>query len=116
MQICDGTGVDEAYRPGGRRVTLFRQPHITICLTVTLLCWPRLLSSRDERLIVGRYCRYQAYSLRGAVVVGVVAGVEVMTTAAGVEYEARSKRNLQLRNLLPFFRYVLNEVTDAERV
>ena len=31
--------------------------------------------------------------------VGVVAGVEVMTTAAGVEYEARSKRNLQLRNL-----------------
>jgi len=49
-------------------------------------------------------------------VVGVVAGVEVMTTAAGVEYEARSKRNLQLRNLPPFFRYVLNEVTDAERV
>ena len=102
MQICDGTGVDEAYRRGGRRVTLFRQPHITICLTVTLLCWPRLLSSRDQRLIVGGCCRYQAYSLRGAVVVGVVAGVEVMTTAAGVEYEARSKRNLQLRDLRPF--------------
>jgi len=85
MQICDGTGVDEAYRPGGRRVTLFRQPHITICLTVTLLCWPRLLSSRDQRLIVGGCCRYQAYSLRGVVVVCVGAGAEVMTPAAGVE-------------------------------
>jgi len=39
-----------------------------------------------------------------------------MTTPAGAEYEARSKRNLQLRHLRPFFRYVLNEVTDAERV
>src|SRR5207248_11794775 len=84
MQICDGTGVDEAYRRGGRRVTLFRQPHITICLTVTLLCWPRLLSSRDQRLIIGGCCRYQGYSLRGAVVVGVVAGVDVMTAASGV--------------------------------
>jgi len=102
MQICDGTGVDEAYRRGGRRVTLFRQPHITICLAVTLLCWPRLLSSRDQRLIVGGCCRYQAYSLRGAVMVCVGAGAEVMNPAAGVEYEARSKRNLQLRNLRPF--------------
>src|SRR5437660_9886403 len=101
MQICDGTGVDEAYRPGGRRVTLFRPPHITICLTVTLLCWPRLLTSRDQRLIIGGCCRYQACSLRGAVVAVVVAGVEVMTTTAVVAYEAPGKRNPQLRTLRP---------------
>src|SRR5437763_13952516 len=86
MQIFYGTVVDEAYHRGGRRVTLFRQPHITICLTVTLLCWPRLLSSRYQLLIIGGCCcRYQAYSLRGAVVVCVGAGADVMTPAAGVE-------------------------------
>ena len=50
-----------------------------------------------------------------AVGLAVVAGAEVKTTAAGVEYEARNKRNLQLRHLRPFFRYRLDDEAGAAR-